>query len=405
MNQRPKLAFVLPWYGQEIPGGAEAEAHRTIKHLAAAGYTVEVFTTCIKDFFADWHKNHHRPGSRTENGILVHRYPVGPRNKAKFDLLNQKIIGRIPLTPQETADFADNFINAPDLLAAIYKNRNNYLFFFIPYLFPTTYYGLPLVPQNSVLIPCLHNEGYAFTPLMRRTMPLAGAMVYHTESERRLAQSIYDLPDTQIQTVLGEGVDAFEPGDGQAFKQKFGIDGPYILYAGRKSHEKNVWQLMTYWNEYILNGGRYDRLKLIFIGPGSVEIPPLMKDNTLDLGYVSALDKRNAFAGASVFVQPSLNESFSLVLMDAWQAGKPVLVNGFSDVLVEHVQRAQGGLYYGSHEEFVAMVDWLLDHVEEAAQMGQNGRKYVQDNYMWEQIIPKYEALIAQMAERMGAMA
>ncbi|MEM8863808.1 MAG: glycosyltransferase, partial [Chloroflexota bacterium] len=124
MNNRPKLAFVLPWYGEELPGGAEAEARRTIKHLAAAGYTVEVFTTCIKDFFADWSRNHHRPGSRSENGIPVHRYPVRPRHKATFDQLNQKLIGRMQLTPQEAADFADNFINAPDLFEAIYENRN-----------------------------------------------------------------------------------------------------------------------------------------------------------------------------------------------------------------------------------------------------------------------------------------
>ena len=73
-----KLAFVVPWYGKGVSGGAESEAYRTIMHLADAGFTVEVFTTCIQDFFSDWSRNHHRPGTTAEDGIRVHRYPVLP---------------------------------------------------------------------------------------------------------------------------------------------------------------------------------------------------------------------------------------------------------------------------------------------------------------------------------------
>ena len=49
-----KLAFVMPWYGEKIPGGAESEARRTMKQLQKAGYEVEVLTTCIREFSADW---------------------------------------------------------------------------------------------------------------------------------------------------------------------------------------------------------------------------------------------------------------------------------------------------------------------------------------------------------------
>ena len=57
-----KFAFVIPWYGVNIPGGAEAEARRTAEHLHRAGVPVEVLTTCVRDFRADWSVNHHRPG-------------------------------------------------------------------------------------------------------------------------------------------------------------------------------------------------------------------------------------------------------------------------------------------------------------------------------------------------------
>jgi hypothetical protein len=38
-----KATFVIPWYGQEIPGGAEAECRRTAENLARRGVPVEVW--------------------------------------------------------------------------------------------------------------------------------------------------------------------------------------------------------------------------------------------------------------------------------------------------------------------------------------------------------------------------
>ena len=398
-----KLAFVLPWYDRKgIPGGAEAEARRTIDHLMAAGYTVEVFTTCIKDFFADWSKNDHRAGTREESGIIVHRFPVLKRNTACFEKVNQKIIGRSQLTNDELLTFADQFIRSPELLKAIYRNRDSYLFFFIPYLFPTTFNGLPLVGENSVLIPCLHDEGYAYLDLFKQVIPKAGAAVYHTHSEAQLARSIYAQPADQIGIVLGEGVDDQLPGDGTAFRKKFDIKSPFILFAGRKDPGKNLGQLFYYFEHYLETGGYWNDLKIVLIGPGTAPIPSHMRDRVLDLGYVSAADKRNGFAAASLFCHPSLNESFSIVLMESWLAEKPALVNRFNPVLVEHIQRSSGGLYYGNHEEFIGMVDWILDHEEEAAAMGKNGRKYVETNFAWDKIIAGYIDLIEQMAGRLG---
>ncbi|MFK7803867.1 MAG: glycosyltransferase family 4 protein [Anaerolineae bacterium] len=400
-----RLAFVLPWYGKGVPGGAEAEAWHTIQHLIKVGYTVEVFTTCIKDFFADWASNYHRPGMTQEDGVTVHRYPVLPRDKASYDSVNQKIIGRFSLIPAENLTFADEFINCSELLNALHQNKDSYLFFFIPYLFPTTFDGLPIVGKNSVLIPCLHDEGYAYLDLFNKIMPLAQAVICHTQSEYRLFKSLYPVPNDQVVTVLGEGVDiSAEDSDpaasGAAFRKKYRINGPYVLYAGRKDAGKNIGQLFSYWRYYQHESGRFSKLKLILIGPGDAQIPYDMTDSVLDLGYVSAEDKRNAFAGATLFCQPSLNESFSLVLMDAWLAEKPVLVNGLSDVLVEHVRRSNGGLYYGNTEEFIAMVDWILDHAEESAAMGKNGRAYVENEYAWDKIMAGYIKLIEEIAHK-----
>jgi len=87
-----KIAFVTPWYGPEIPGGMEAETWRTVTRLRRAGYDVEVLTTCIRDFFADWSKNYHKPGTAVVDGVPVRRFKVQKRDRAAFDAVNRQLM-------------------------------------------------------------------------------------------------------------------------------------------------------------------------------------------------------------------------------------------------------------------------------------------------------------------------
>ena len=57
-----KIAFVIPWYGEGITGGAEMELREVAGHLQKAGVEVEVLTTCVKDFTADWNQNYYAAG-------------------------------------------------------------------------------------------------------------------------------------------------------------------------------------------------------------------------------------------------------------------------------------------------------------------------------------------------------
>lgn len=43
-----KIAFVIPWYGEDMKGGAEMELREVSVHLAKAGIDVEILTTCAK---------------------------------------------------------------------------------------------------------------------------------------------------------------------------------------------------------------------------------------------------------------------------------------------------------------------------------------------------------------------
>jgi glycosyltransferase involved in cell wall biosynthesis len=70
------------------------------------------------------------------------------------------------------------------------------------------------------------------------------------------------------------------------------------------------------------------------------------------LGFVDEQTKWDALAACDLLVMPSPYESLSIVLLEAWAVGKPVLVNGRCEVLVGQCRRAQGGLWYTSKYEF-----------------------------------------------------
>ena len=100
---------------------------------------------------------------------------------------------------------------------------------------------------------------------------------------------------------------------------------------------------------------------------------------------------------ATVVVCPSPYESLSLLALEAFAVGTPVLANARSDVLVDHCQKSNAGLYYADRDEFVEALKLLAaDHRLRAA-MGRNGRSYVRRNYRWDVIISKYERMFAKL--------
>ena len=65
------IAFVIPWFGFDIPGGAEMELKGLVSHLHDAGVKVEILTTCVKEFTSSWSVNHYKQKAYVENGITV----------------------------------------------------------------------------------------------------------------------------------------------------------------------------------------------------------------------------------------------------------------------------------------------------------------------------------------------
>lgn len=396
-----KLAFVTPWYGRDIPGGSEAEARRTAGHLQQAGFNVEILTTCIRDLYSDWGHNHHKPGLEIVDDIPTRRFAVQKRDKAAFDQINGRLMQGQHISPQDELVFNNEMFRCPDLYTYIARHQDEYLFIFIPYMFASTYFGAPICPSRSLMIPCLHDEAYARLQIHQQTIPQVRALLFYTQAEQALADRLFPAKNGQIRTVIGGGVDTDWQGDGRRFRQKYGLDDtPFVLYAGRREPGKNTPLLLNYWTQYMKQTGR--PVRLVLLGAGQVTVPAAVRDHVLDLGFVSAQEKYDAYAAADVFCMPSVHESFSIVIMESWLAGTPVLVHGQCAVTREHCVKANGGLYFTNFAEFAATVDYLLTNEATALALGQQGRQYVLDNYQWPTITVRYRQVIQTIMEEVN---
>jgi glycosyltransferase involved in cell wall biosynthesis len=383
-----RVAFVAPFYGTEASGGAESECRQTALHLAASGVEVEVLTTCLLDLQHDWNVNVHPEGTTRDEGVTVRRFRAEPFDPLVFGPLNRHLIAGETLSPDDERAFAAMHINSFPLYRHLAAARERYdRVFFIPYLFGTTFHGTMLCGDRGVLIPCLHDEGYARMGIVREMFERVGGIVFHTVAERELARRLYGEAAAKG-VVLGEGVEMEFPSDGDRFRRTHGIDGPFLLYAGRKDPTKNVDALIRWFAAYDRRSP--GRLKLVMIGPGSLPLPAGAAGSILDLGFVSLQEKRDACSAALGLCQPSVNESFSIVMMEAWSRGIPCLVHEECAVTREHVVTSGGGLYFRDEGDFGALLDYLLANPEMALRMGRAGREYAVGRFSWETVIRRY---------------
>ena len=96
-----KVAFVIPWFAEKIPGGAEMETREVTKHLRAAGMDIEILTTCVREFVSDWSVNHYPEGEEIIGGVPVRRFKVIERDADAFNAVNIKLMNGMLPTPEE----------------------------------------------------------------------------------------------------------------------------------------------------------------------------------------------------------------------------------------------------------------------------------------------------------------
>ena len=425
-----KIGFIVQRYGTEILGGSEYHC-RLIAERLAPKHQVEVLTTCAQDYIT-W-KNEYAEGPDRVRGVTVRRFAnARTRDIEAFNRYSEWIF-----TSQHTRSDEMEWLRqqgpwCPALLEYLERTHHQYdVLIFFTYLYAPTVLGMRIAPEKSILVPTAHDEPAIHLGIYKELFSAPAAVAYNTDVERRFLTTHFSIRAVEEETV-GCGVDlpfgkdgkdakesaaaevdeeeAAEPipddeqppsyrphlaGRGVLFKRRHRLHGPMALYGGRIDPGKGCEELIEYFSSYVQDGGD---ASLVLMG---VKLMPLPEEPFIRFaGRLSDQERLQALEAATVVTVPSPYESLSLLALESFAVGTPILANARSEVLVDHCQRSNAGLYYADRDEFVECLKTLVADPRLCAAMGRNGRAYVRKNYRWDVILSKYERMFARLRSR-----
>jgi glycosyltransferase involved in cell wall biosynthesis len=378
-----RLAVVVQRYGADINGGAELHARYVAEHLARHA-EVEVFTTCARDYVT-W-ANELPAGSERVGSVLVRRYPVSaPRDVRDFARRSSLVFGRTH-SIQDELDWLDSEgPTSPALVRALVADQARFGWVVVfSYRYHLAFHSVRALAAKAVLVPTAERDAAVglsiFGPIFRG----ARALMFNSFEERAMLQRAagVDLPGV----VVGVGSDVPERPEPDRFRRTYGITGPFAIYVGRIDVNKGCNELFEFFQRFART--MPGQLRLVLIGNSILPIPSDPRIH--HLGFVSDQDKFDAMAAAEVLVMPSYYESLSMVALEAWALGKPVLANGRCDVLKGQCLRSNAGLFYESYGEFAEALYAITSGPGLSDALGKNGRTYFRKHYAWPVIERKY---------------
>lgn len=384
--QRGRLGLVPLRYGDGVVGGSEAVMREAAQGLARRGWDVEVLTTCARDHYT-W-RNVHPPGTSQVDGIVLRRFPaVVDTPRELRSRLGHRVLAGERLTITEQERWINDDLRVPELFHYLLDSAVGYRALILsPYMFWPAFACSQLAPERTILVPCLHDEPFAYLDVFQPMFSGVAGMWFLTEPEHRLAHRIVSVPSQHA--VTGAGVDVPAGYDPDGFRARYGIPGRFVLYAGRREGAKG-------WDDLLDGFGRIDLpLSLVTIGVGDVVVPRELRGRVIDLGFLPDADRNDAFAAADAYLQPSALESFSRTVMEAWLAGTLVIANGASDVVRWHCERSGAGLVYDDVLELEQCLRFVAAEPQAARALAAPGRDYVRSAYSWDGTLDRMEAAL-----------
>ena len=407
-----RIAIVVQRYGEDINGGAELHARLMAEHLAPR-YDIEVLTSCARDY-SDW-----APvlaeGESLVNGIRVRRFANPLRNdigrarvplvhKLRFKLRRLLRLLPAPLVLPPRGDPAwdgDDFLrrqgpHCAGLFEHLARSADRYdAVVFYTALYEPAAVGVQRWGRRSILLPLLHDEKPMYLPVFGSALRSAGALIFQTEAERRLAQRMYGI-DTSGAAVAALGMDVATPAAAAVDEAlaRFGLQRGYIVYVGRIDVAKGCRELIE---AFQAHAQHHPEARLVLVGQAVMALPE--DPRIIRTGFVSVEDRNALIAGAAVLVIPSRYESLSMVLLEAMLLRVPVIANGLCEVLAEHVQHSGAGVAYRGPRALRAALQRMSTlPADERQRLGERGAAYVQRHDAWPHVLQVYAEAIERVA-------
>jgi glycosyltransferase involved in cell wall biosynthesis len=338
---------------------------------------VEVLTTCSRDY-QSW-ANHYSAGVSRDGPVTVRRFESVQRRQWRLFGWMSGILFRlariVPLPAFVEREWAvQQGPCCPDLLRYLDCRRAHYdAFLFFTCLYYPTVCGLPLVKDRAVLAPTAHDEPALRFALYRRALQAPRALVFQSEFEREFVHRRFGNSHLPWVTA-GAGVELGEASPPEN----------WLLFVGRIEVGKGCLELF--------DAVRSSGVELVVAGPAAVQIPAHVRYE----GVVSEAHKRELLSRCRAVVVPSVMESLSILALEGWAFGKPVVARRGTPV-ARMVEECEGGVVFESWSEFGEAIRTLQPG------MGERGRKYVAERFTWERVVSRYRDMIELVIKRRSA--
>jgi glycosyltransferase involved in cell wall biosynthesis len=387
-----KLAVVVQRYGADINGGAEQHARYIAERLSRHA-SVEVVTTCARDYVT-W-KNELPAGVEQVNGVSVRRFPVAHERKPHdFGRRSVQVFERTHSMADELR-WLDSEGPASSELVNYVEQAARDLDFVI--LFSYRYYHAwhlaRRIPEKAVIVPTAERDPAIGLSIFGPVLRGVRGLMYNSPEERAMIQAAANnaaVPGV----VVGVGSEVPDRTDPERFRRKFKMNRPFAIYIGRIDENKGCPEMFSHFQRYAAAFPR--GLDLVLVGSAIISVPTHPRIH--HLGFLDDRDKFDALAAADLLIMPSYFESLSMVALEAWALGRPVLANAHCDVLKGQCLRSNAGLYYESYDEFVEAIYSLESNGPLNARLGRNGREFYKRNYAWPAIERKYLDMFARLS-------
>jgi glycosyltransferase involved in cell wall biosynthesis len=386
-----RLAVAVQRYGADINGGAELHARYIAERLARHAQ-VEVVTTCARDYVT-W-RNERPAGVEAVNGVPVRRFPVNhERNPLVFGRHSARVFDHPHSIADELAWLESEGPASRALVDYLAKTDFDFVILF-SYRYYHAFHAARRLAGKAVLVPTAERDAAIGLRIFGPVFRSVRGIMYNSHEERAMIEAATGNTDVPG-VVVGVGSEVPERSEAERFRSRFGLQRPFAIYIGRIDENKGCGELFNFYRRYASTFPR--GLDLVLIGSAVMDVPDHPRIH--HLGFLSDEDKFDALAASDLLIMPSYFESLSMVALEAWALGTPVLANGRCDVLKGQCIRSNAGLYYESYAEFAEALHSLESNGPLHQRLGRNGREYFRTHYAW----PVIERTYLDMFDRLKA--
>jgi len=386
-RRRPRVGIIVQRYGPGITGGAEAHAAQVVARLVSR-WDIRLLTSCATDHLT-W-ANALPPGETRVDGVPVLRFAnPRPRPMRELNALSRRVFGRSLDLDEEESWMALQGPLLPGLWRHLEERGAEYDgFVAFTSLYVSTAWSVPLVADRTLLVPTAHEDEALAFDAYAEVFERPRVLLVNTPEELDLIHRRF--PRHARARVVGVGVDApaVQPG---RFRRRYELPGEYLLYVGRVERGKGIPGLLEAYRS--LRASVTDAPTLVLAGETSMDV---RAEGVRVLGRVSEPEKWDGLAGALAAVVPSPRESLSLLALESFAVGTPVLGSAASPVVRGHVQRSRAGVTF---EDPATFVDAVAEVRRERAALARSARRYAA-RYRWERVVAAYREEMDEMVKR-----